>query len=261
MISYSELIFLNDDVYENVIKLSKGGHQSIELMMDGASWDRYRGKKQELIKKLRDTGCHFSIHPPAWDTNLTAQIKELRGIAYKIHVDTIQFAAQIKASHVVVHPGFLGSPCFSKETAQKRAYDAVCSLAEFAKEHKVKLAFENVGYHGQSLYTQEEFTHALDEVDPVVSYLIDLGHAHINKWDLKSVIEKVAPRLCGLHIHDNNGQIDQHLPIGTGNIAWDEVFEAMKKLHKDECDFILEYAPGTDLKYLEEGKNRLKMLH
>lgn len=226
-------------------------------MMDGAGWDKFHGDYKKLSKKLSTMNLEFTVHPPAWDINLTAEMEDLRKVAFQIHQDTLKFSADIGAAHMVFHPGFSGSPCFSKKTAQARAHEAVCSLAEIANKCGVKLAFENVGYHGQSIYTEEEYSHALDQVDPIVGYLIDTGHANVNHWDIKSLIVKVSSRLIGYHIHDNNGKSDQHLPMGMGTIGWDEIYKAMIKVHSVDFDYVLEYAPGTDFKSYEEGKNLL----
>jgi sugar phosphate isomerase/epimerase len=36
-----------------------------------------------------------------------------------------------------------------------------------------------------------------------------------------------------MHIHDNLGRLDEHLPLGKGNIRFDAVFEALHYLVPD----------------------------
>lgn len=255
-ISYSELIVLNHGVLENVDRLIELGGNHIELMMDGAAWDGYAADFSELARELKQRNVNYSIHPAAWDINLTAETKILRAAAYEHHLQVLRFAAELGASQVVLHPGFVGSPAFSRNTAKERAKEAIVRLAEVAKSLGVRLAMENVGYGGQSIYTEEEFCTVLDDVDPVVGYLIDLGHAHLNNWNIPELIEKVAPRLLALHIHDNNGEGDQHLPIFEGTIDWQPIFAAVSLCNED-CEFILEYAPGTPLQELTKGREIL----
>ena len=257
-IAYSELILLNHDVLENVDRLAAVGSNRIELMMDAAGWDIYRSNYKDLIAGLNERGLHYSVHPAAWDINLTAEMGILRDAAYRHHLDALEFSAQIGASQMVLHPGFANSPCFSKETARKRAFETTCKLAEIAKKSGVKLAYENVGYNGQSIYTMEEFIHALDDVDSIVGYLVDIGHANVNHWDIPALIRAVSYRLFGLHIHDNTGKGDNHLPIGRGTSDWHGIYDAMREIKNPDCEFILEYAPGLPLTYLEEGKALLE---
>ncbi len=252
----SELILLNNPVMENVDSLIEIGSDRIELMMDGAAWDSYHEDFSKLSQELKSRDAYYSVHPAAWDINLTAETRILREAAYQHHLQVLDFAAEIKASQVVIHPGFAGSPCFSKERAQERAREYTSRLAERAKALGIQLAFENVGVMGHSIYTEEEFMKALDGVDPVVGYLIDTGHAHANGWDLPGLIETLSDRLVGLHIHDNHGKSDEHLPIYQGTIAWDGVLEAIKTFARN-CELILEYAPGTPLEELSMGRKIL----
>ena len=227
------------------------------MMMDGASWDSYNGDFSALVRELRARDVEYSVHPAAWDINLAAETEILRDAAYDHHCQAMHFAAEIGASQVVLHPGFVGSPCFSKETSKRRAKEATQRLAKDAKALGLKLAFENVGYNGQSIYTEEEYVTALDDVDPVVGYLIDIGHAHLNGWNIPQMIERVSHRLLGLHIHDNSGKYDEHLPIYCGTVPWEDVFRAMKENCRSDCEYILEYVPGTHLDALTSGKRVL----
>lgn len=257
-ICYSELILLGGPVIDNVKKLMSSGSQRIELMMDGAGWDDVNGTWSKLAIELPKTGASFSVHPAAWDTNLTSQTKVLRDATLQLHKDTILFASKIGAEQVVLHPGFSYSPAFDKKTAQRQAREATEELIEVAKPLGIRLAFENVGYNGSCLYTYDEFAAALDGLDDTVGYLIDTGHANINGWDIAKLIDKLSDRLYALHIHDNNGISDQHLPIYDGNIKWQPIFDNIKKM-RDDFELILEYAPSIPLERLTEGKAILLM--
>lgn len=256
-ISYSELICIGNPVLENVQKLIHAGADGVELMMDGPSWDTMDDNWNKLAKELKKMNIPFSVHPPAWDTNLTSQMYELRKASWDLHVKALHFAAEIGASQMVLHPGFFGWPSFDKEVAKRRAREITVQLSEIAKPLGVRLAFENVGGPMQSLYTFDEYSCALDGIDENVGYLIDIGHANMNGWDIPRLIRKVSNRLFGLHIHDNNGKIDEHLPIYDGNLNWEEIFAAMRCAGED-CEFILEYLTGIPLEKLSEGKELLK---
>jgi sugar phosphate isomerase/epimerase len=108
----------------------------------------------------------------------------------------------------------------------------------------VKLAMENVGYHGRSICTKDEYPTALYDVDPSVDYLIDIGHAHRNGRGIPRLIKRVAPRLLGLHIHDNDADGDQHRLLCGGTVSCKLVFRALKESCGPDCEYILEFAPG-----------------
>ena len=254
-VSYSELPLLGLPVLKNIELLIEAGADSVELMMDATPWDTVDDNWKKIAKaiKERNFGIPFTVHPPAWDTNLVSQMAELREATWKLHIASLELASEIGAKQVVLHPVFYGSPAFDKKEAQNRALELTVKIADIAKSMGLQLAFENVGYHGQSLFSAEEYACALDGIDDTVGYLIDVGHANINAWDVPALIRKVSPRLYGLHIHDNNGLSDQHLPMGDAVMDWPAIYSAMQEVPKT-CEFILEYTPGTPLNRLTEGK-------
>ncbi|MGE8205463.1 sugar phosphate isomerase/epimerase family protein [Heyndrickxia sp. NPDC080065] len=256
-ICYSDLVLINNDIFENINDLIKHGANKIELMMDGEKWDDMEDLFEDFSSKLKALPVGYTIHPPAWDINLTSENKAIREASFSEYKKAIEFASMIGAGHVVIHPGFCFSPIFDKKLAQQRAAFYIKRLCEVAKPLNVKLAIENVGYNGSSLFTQNEFTSFLEVMDETAGYLIDIGHAHLNGWNIPQLIKDTKDQLLALHIHDNNGTGDDHLPIGEGSIQWKEIF-AMINEHSVDCQLILEYAPATPLKELRKGKELLQ---
>lgn len=256
MVSYSDLCLLNYCIEDNIDKLISYGADNIEIMMDGKYWCDTKTTIKNLSKKLTNYKVGFSVHPPAWDTNLTSENKFISEAALEEHKKAIVFANEINAKYVVIHPGFYYSPAFDIEDAKKRAYDIVSELNEEAKQLGTRLAVENVGYNGTSLFTEEEYISFVKFMDNNVGYLIDTGHANVNGWNIPKVIEETKDRLLAIHLHDNFGRIDEHNPIGEGNIAWDNVFKALKNTALD-FNLVFEYKPGTKLSVLREHKEKL----
>lgn len=255
-IGYSDLILISKDILVNIQQLIEHGADKIELLMDGPKWNDMEDIFPELKQQLKTFPVSYTIHPPAWDINLTSENRSIRDASFNEYKKAIEFAHMIEADHVVIHPGFCFSPHFDKKIAQQRALNYINELCQIAKKLNIKLAIENVGYHGTSIFTQDEYTHFLVNVDDTAGYLIDTGHAHLNNWDIPQLIKDTKDRLLALHLHDNNKSGDDHLPIGAGNIAWNKVFSAIHT-YAPQCQLILEYATTTPLEKLQEGKNIL----
>ena len=259
-ISYSENTLLTNDVVENVRQLIEHGAEAVELFIDGPKWDRMELEFEEMAAKLKELPVRYSIHPPAFDINLTSENKAVRETAFSEYKKSIEFAGMINASHVVIHPGFCFSSVFDKQTARERAVMYIKQLSKFAQANNIKLVIENVGYDGTSIFTQEEFTGFLDkyfEGDESVGYLIDVGHAFLNRWDIPKLLRDIKHRLLALHLHDNNGITDDHLPIGEGKIEWQEIFNTIQE-QEINCEFILEYDQNIPLDKLRAGKELLQ---
>ncbi|WP_156290561.1 sugar phosphate isomerase/epimerase family protein [Oceanobacillus salinisoli] len=256
-IIYSDLPLLNEDIMENIKQLMEHGADKIELMIDGEKWNDMEMLFEKIATQLKDLPVSFTIHPPAWDINLTSENKAIREASFHEYKKAIKFAGMIGASHVVIHPGFCFSPVFNKELAQQRAKAYMNQLCEIAKPLGVRLAIENVGYNGSAILTEEEFVEFLEDVDETAGYLIDIGHAQLDGWNVPNVIKIIKDRLIALHIHDNMAASDDHLPIGEGKMDWQAIMDVLNQEEID-CELILEYAPGTSLEALRTGKNYLE---
>lgn len=71
----------------------------------------------------------------------------------------------------------------------------------------------------------------LEEVnDPAFRHCFDAGH-----WNMFTTVTmeewfaELGPFIAESHIHDNHGQIDEHLPLGEGEIDFDQLFELLKR--------------------------------
>ncbi|WP_249869111.1 sugar phosphate isomerase/epimerase family protein [Oceanobacillus saliphilus] len=256
-IIYSDLPLLNEDLMENIQRLMEHGADKIELMMDGEKWNEMEMLFDSIAPKLKDLPVAFSIHPPAWDINITSENKAIREASFREYKKAIEFAGMIGASHVVIHPGFCFSPVFDKKLAQQRAKAYINELCEIAKPLHVKLAIENVGYQGSAILTEEEFIDFLRGMDDTAGYLIDVGHAQLDGWNVPDVIKSIKDRLIALHLHDNMGTSDDHMPVGKGKMDWQAIIDVVNQ-EKIDCELILEYAPGTSLEELRTGKDYLE---
>lgn len=248
-IYFSELCLLGGNVFSNVDRMAAAGAKNIELMLDGPGWDRFDLRADSLVKGLLARPVTYSVHTPVWDTNLTSENYFVRRGAMESVRRAIVLAAGLRAKHVVVHPGFCMSGCFSRETAQKRAAEAVNELADFNRDYGMRLLFENVGGSATSLFTQEEFVRFSSGLPSGAGCLVDIGHAHWNGWDIPRLISEVGSRLFAVHLHDNDGTGDQHLPMRRGTVDWEPVFSALRSAPRD-VSLVLEYGTGTPLAVL-----------
>jgi len=253
---FSELCVLGGDPADSVERLMEAGAQNVELMLDGGGWNDFSLRSDELAAKLKSKDIGYAVHTPVWDANLTSENSHIRRAVFETYKQTVLFANKLGADHVVIHPGFCYETIFHKKTAQARAEEAVNHLAEFCKGYETKLLIENVGTVKTSLFTQNEFAAFCKSFPPQVKCLVDVGHAHFNKWDLEKLVADLGDCLYALHLHDNDGLADQHLPIGEGTVDWNRLKRVIKPI-SENLNLILEYNIGTPLGKLTEGKDFL----
>ncbi len=57
---------------------------------------------------------------------------------------------------------------------------------------------------------------------------LDIGHVNLFGKNPVRFIKKFHKKIVHVHLHDNNGVADLHLPIGCGIINWKEVIRELK---------------------------------
>ena len=253
----SDLCLLGGRLEDNLQQLLSLGFSHLELMMEGASWDGFENKKGQLLSVIRSYPVTCSLHTPCWDVNMASESHHIRNASLQSALDALEFAAELGCTHLVIHPGFCQTKRFDRPTAQQRARSALEIICQRAEAFGVRLAVENVGYNGTCLYSYQEFIHLLDGLGPQVGYLLDVGHATLNGWNPVTAVQDLAERLFALHLHDNDGVADRHLPIGAGVISWDALLEEIAHL-PDTVNLVLEYNFDAPLEHLQEGKRMLQ---
>ena len=108
------------------------------------------------------------------------------------------------------------------ETERETYWDAVRrsldSLDPVARQRGVRIALENETT-GNMLLVRRAF----EQYSPAfVGLCYDSGHGNITGDGLDQ-LASLKDRLIALHLNDNEGQRDQHLPLFNGTVDWDRL--------------------------------------
>lgn len=158
------------------------------------------------------------------------------------HKACFELARNIGAEYVVIHTNSL-APRDEKAIALQKALlpERMAMTAKIAKGYGLHAAVENVGFgYNNSLAADFADFISLSE-NAELDFLVDIGHAHANGWDIPALIDRLGKRITGFHFHDNDGTADSHLPVGKGTTDWDAVFAAIKR-SAYSADMTIEYA-------------------
>jgi sugar phosphate isomerase/epimerase len=94
-----------------------------------------------------------------------------------------------------------------------------------------------------NLYLENTYEHSplpiarlIDLLGPRAGFCFDIGHwfhyAMGRHWDnLAGWLDLIGPRLKHLHLHDNNGEADQHLGLGQADIDLPQAWLLLKGLN------------------------------
>ncbi len=160
-------------------------------------------------------------------------------------------------SRVLVHHGgcLRAEQIFERAEADRREREALHELAEFAKPYGVRIALENIftTEPGQYRQTPVEVAQTVKAVGhPNLVALIDFSHAYLEAayrgLDFREQLRAMAPVAGHLHVHDSFGRPaafykgfhpqeftalgigDLHMPLGWGDIDWDDIFAELSFL-------------------------------
>lgn len=201
----------------------------------------------EILQFSREKGVRLLVHnyfPPAaspFVMNLGAADKEVRENSLLLAEKAILFCELAGIPFYSVHAGFschaepedLGCPLtslprFSKEQAVDNFILSISRLCSFAAARGVSVAVENHVVAPFNLVdgknvllpgaTPEELLYILDESHAEnIGFLVDLGHLKVTsntlEFDARAALKKLLPYSFGVHIHDNDGCRDMHLPV------------------------------------------------
>ena len=196
-----------------------------------AYWD-------QLLDRMQTAGRPFSIHGPC----VTVNLADTNDTAYlERYEETFAYARKRGAAFVVVHTNeqWHGQRKETQELVKKRLH-CIERLAQ--RMQGAVMVIENVGLKQYNLFNEEEYAALLAKF-PTAKALIDVGHGQVNGWDLCRLVRTLGPRIAAFHLHDNDGESDQHLPIGTSTIEWQHLLPAIKT-YAPEAVWVLEYANG-----------------
>src|ERR1700761_5328457 len=233
-------VFFSQRLHPGLLdSMRKAGAQTIELFAARHHFDYTdRAQVREIADWFRSTGTGATLHQPLYlsdradaqwsrhvapNLNLIDPEKSHRINAMDEVKRALECAEQIPVSACVLHLGNKGNAWNLR--ALENSLTAIEHLKAFAHPLGVRILLENL----QNDITTPE--HLLEIVRSGhfdrVGFCLDLGHAHLaapeSNKGIDEAFELLAPRIAQLHIHDNQGQKDDHLWPGSGTIDWSNV--------------------------------------
>lgn len=210
----------------------------LELAMDPpqAHYSVIRQHKGEILDLLAIHSLGLVCHLPTFV--YTADLTEsIRKASLEEMLNSLDVAAELGVSKAVLHPSYIsGLGSFVKDMIQKYASESLERIVEKAGEKGICLCLENLFPKYDLLFEPNEFIPVFEQF-PELRLTLDTGHAHLDSTDGKRVIEfieKLGNRLAHVHISDNSGKKDEHLPIGKGTVNFPEIIRSLKKTGYDD---------------------------
>ena len=216
--SYSSMVDYFDKIGIGSIDMS---FEHIKTLDSGTRAVLYAAARRAKEKKIGLPVCHLSFYMP--DPRNAEKMTEYQ----KELFSGIDAAALMGISRAVVHPIAI----YQKEIRYGdwvRANMAFLTpVVEYARGKGVRILIENMKSDREApdnhLYGScaLNISSLAEKLGAGVCW--DVGHANISGFKQSEQLEILKGKLEVLHIHDNDGLRDAHLPPFDGNVDWEDV--------------------------------------
>jgi sugar phosphate isomerase/epimerase len=265
--SISTHVFLHQRLHAGLLDaMVAAGAESIELFAARHHFDYAdRNEVKELAKWFRSNNCRATMHQPIFDgrgsgsnwskhvpptINLIDVEKSRRIDAMDEVKRALEAAEQIDIDSMVLHLGT------RDDTWSERTLDlsmtAVEHVKAFAHPLGVKTLIETLPNDVTSpdhLMEMLRIAH-LD----TVGVCLDVGHMSLH--DMPGIAESfrlLGDRIKQLHLHDNDGEHDEHCWPGEGKVDWAAVRAGLAGLKQPPVGTLeIRYDPETTTKVMSE---------
>lgn len=226
--------FYQSDILDILEVVRDGGFSMIEVCSYPAHLDYHDMEKVKAAsRKIREVGIEpFSFHAPFADhIDITSLDEEQRKNSVRELIKASEAAAELGVRHMVLHPGpeREGRPPAEEFFYHlEKACEGVNEVARRCEELGMSLLLENMLPH--LLFGRiQDMLYIMGAVESKsVGTCLDTGHAHL-AGDLPMGIYKLSCHLRMVHINDNKGDWDGHLPPGEGDIDWKDVMTQLER--------------------------------
>jgi sugar phosphate isomerase/epimerase len=168
----------------------------------------------------------FSAHAPLSDINIGSLNPRIREVAVREITNAMHAARRMNIDTITVHPGFISPIGFLDRTAvYDRMRDSLSRIERASHDSGVRVAIENMPEMNISTgKTPQDLIKIVEGFD--FGLCFDIGHAHTT-GNIEAFLEH-QDRFINIHIHDNHGGMDEHLPIGQGTIDFKKALGALR---------------------------------
>ena len=200
-----------------------------EISFNHETLDRFRPDDyRKVAVALLDAGLTTTIHAPFMDLRPGALDPKIRRATADRLRQVFDLAPDFRPRSIVCHPSFDGRYYVSTEALWlENSIDTWRPFLALAEGMDTLIALENV---------YETDPHLLKELlcslhSPHICFCFDTGHFNVfAKAPLEEWISQLGALIGQLHLHDNHGITDEHLPPGEGNFPFGDLLQKLRDM-------------------------------
>ncbi|MBI5642793.1 MAG: sugar phosphate isomerase/epimerase [Deltaproteobacteria bacterium] len=221
-----------------------------EVFIDGGALDE---AEPGDLRRIRDSfgakGLGITMHGPFMNINPGSADESVRLSTVARYERVFEVAKDLMPVNVVLHAGY--HPKRFHGDSELWLDQSLKTWPPFVKEAErlgVVIAAENIFEKSPS--TLKTLVEAINS--PNLRLCLDSGHlTAFAKGEMEEWVKELGPYLAEVHLHDNNGEADDHLPLGEGTIDFKRLFRLLKAYSHDPVYTIEPHGEGAIEKGIE----------
>lgn len=225
------------DLQEEVERVGRSPFDYIEITLDApeAHYSKVMANLEGLVRCVETYALPVICHLPTF-VSLADLSPHIREASMLETIQAMEAAAALGAVKVVLHPSvYMGMGRYLPNFSAALAYEALDRLLDQSCALNLNICLENQGGRDYVLGTTPESMRTLLDTYPAVSLTLDVAHAYVagGPSAVEAFCVMAGPRLQHVHVSDNFGCSDDHLPLGAGSIDWGAVVQTLKRYGYD----------------------------
>ncbi len=222
-----------------------------EILSEGE--DQLDLVREEVRRARTSLGLRFQVHAPLSDVNIGSVHEPMRLAAVEQIRETIAACRDLDIPLVTVHPGFVQGIAFlNRARAREKTKESLVEIDAVSREYDVDVAVENMPANINATCTAaSELLSVIEGTELGVCF--DMGHAN-TAGQLDQMLAQVQ-RFKNVHLHNNEGQWDQHNTIDDGTADIEAVVSVLKRSYRG--NLVIE---ATDLASGVRSKKALEQI-
>ncbi len=184
----------------------------------------------KISKRLQDNNIACTVHAPYMDLSPAGFDKTIKSISMDKIKKSVEMANILRAKQIVCHPGY--DKWRFDHNEQLWLDSSIDTWSEILKEagDSLAVALENIFEETPSTFISlfEYFK------NKNLCFCFDSGH--FNLFSVISLRDWLVPLqefIIEMHLHDNHGKRDEHLPIGRGTFPFRELKAFLEQAKRD----------------------------
>ncbi|NIO44856.1 MAG: TIM barrel protein [Candidatus Aenigmarchaeota archaeon] len=251
------------DILKEIRTTRKLGFDFVEIAIEGPEGKpEIIMKKRRQILKLLKKYKMFALGHTSWWMELGSEYEPVRRGWIEEGKKIIRLCNKLGIKLLNLHSHSRGTYLKNKkgrEVVLKNIIKSLKELIKYGKKYDVELMLENAAERGE-IRKLKNFKYIIDRT-PGLKVHLDIGHAFINGGmkAIESYIKIFKNKIVHVHIHDNHGYFDEHLPLGKGKMNYKKVIKLLKKINYDRTITFEEFSkdPNSIKKSMKKVKKLL----